>query len=414
VADLNPARARLVSSAAVVVLFVGCVSAEGGDDFTMPVVVDGGSAGAGDPAAPWASGGQSGLPPPVSCGNGVVDPGEDCEGTTAQTCAAATMGALPLGQVGCTGCRLDVSGCFSSNPGGAGGGSSLGTGGAGSVPQPAEGGATGAGGSSFGAGGSAVVQPVPPGNGNPIIPAVTGDCPQFTNATITFMGLGGIQIVAGAMPPGPTAPMVFYWHGTGGSAGEFAIQAGAIQQGVVQEGGVLVSFQNTTGGDLRSGTLIFGEGDYKIADQLVACAVRDHNIDPRRIFATGCSAGGLFSTAMAAERSNYIAAAAPNSGGFVLTLPFQGAAKPALMTMHGAAGRDVVVVDFAQTSAAADTAFKAQGSFVIDCDTGGGHCGAGSLAPAAWQFFETHPYGVSPEPWSGGLPPGFPSVCTIK
>jgi predicted esterase len=257
------------------------------------------------------------------------------------------------------------------------------------------------------------VNPTPPGDIDPVIPAVTATCPTFVNSTITFMGLAGIQIVAGAKPPGATAPMVFYWHGTGGQSGEFATNATAIQQGVVQEGGVLVSFQGTLGGDLRSGTLIFGAADYPVADQLVACAVRDHNIDPRRIFATGCSAGGLFSTAMAAERSNYIAAAAPNSGGFILNLPFQGPAKPALMTMHGAAGTDVVVVDFSVTSATADTAFKAQGSFVIDCDTGGRHCGAGSLAPAAWQFFKAHPYGVSPEPWTS-LPSGFPSICSIK
>jgi hypothetical protein len=84
------------------------------------------------------------------------------------------------------------------------------------------------------------------------------------------------------------------------------------------------------------------------------------------------------------------------------------------MTMHGAAGRDVVIVDFSVTSATADNAFKGHGSFVVNCDTGGGHCGAGNLAPAAWQFFKAHPYGVSPEPWAGGLPPGFPAVCSIK
>lgn len=172
----------------------------------------------------------------------------------------------------------------------------------------------------------------------------------------------------------------------------------AVQQGVVQEGGVLVSFQNTTGGDLLSGTSIFGAGDFKLADQLLACAVRDHNIDPRRIFTMGCSAGGLFSAAMAAERSSYIAAAAPNSGGWVAPVPWENGHTPALMTVHGAPGSDVVVVDFSQTSATADTAFKQRGGFVIDCNTGGGHCGGGGLAPDAWTFFKAHPFGVDPEP----------------
>jgi poly(3-hydroxybutyrate) depolymerase len=246
-----------------------------------------------------------------------------------------------------------------------------------------------------------------------VIPPVTEQCPAFTDGTITFMGLPGIQIVTGPKAGGPTAPMVFYWHGTGSTAGEFAGLATAVRNGVVAEGGVLVSFQGTTGGDLLSGTNIFGVSDMNLVDQLVACAVRDHNIDPRRIFTTGCSAGGLFSAALAARRSSYIAAVAPNSGGWLAPQPFQGDFTPALMTMHGAAGRDVVIVDFSTTSATADQGFKAHGGFVINCDTGAGHCGAGSLAPSVWEFFKAHPYGTSPSPWTGGLPPGFASSCRI-
>ncbi|HET8937424.1 MAG TPA: hypothetical protein VFN67_28470 [Polyangiales bacterium] len=110
----------------------------------------------------------------------------------------------------------------------------------------------------------------------------------------------------------------------------------------MQEGGVLVSFQGSSGGDLLSGTSVFGAGDFKITDQMVACAVKNQNVDPKRIFTTGCSAGGLFAGAMGAARSNYIAAAAPNSGGY--TTPgitqFQGKVAPALMTVHGAPGSD--------------------------------------------------------------------------
>jgi poly(3-hydroxybutyrate) depolymerase len=146
----------------------------------------------------------------------------------------------------------------------------------------------------------------------------------------------------------------------------------------------------------------------------VACAVRDHNVDPRRIYTMGCSAGGLFATATAALRSQYIAAAAPNSGGQITPLMFQNQHTPALMTVHGTAGSDLVVVDFAQASASADAAFKARGGFVIDCNTGGGHCGGAGLADDAWKFFLAHPFGVSPEPWANELPVGFSDQCTIK
>ena len=273
-------------------------------------------------------------------------------------------------------------------------------------------GAGAAGGGATGQAGAAAT-PTPAGKGNPVIPAASGECPTLRNSTITMMGVGGIAIQAGTKPAGPTAPMVFYWHGTGGSSGEYALQATAVHRGVIAEGGILVSFQNTAGGDLLSGTFIFGAGDFKIADQLVACAVKDYNVDPRRIYATGCSAGGLFSAAMAAERSNYMAAAAPNSGGWTVPVRFQNNYTPALMTVHGAAGVDVVVVDFSVTSKSADDAFKARGGFVINCDHGGFHCGGGSFAGDMWTFFKAHPYGVEPQPWKGGLPAGFNRACKI-
>jgi hypothetical protein len=272
---------------------------------------------------------------------------------------------------------------------------------------------TGAGGAAAPPAPTTPAMPAPAGNADPVIPMVTGECPKFQSGTITYMGLGGIQISAGAKAAGPTAPMVFYWHGTLSSSGEFAAMAAAVNQGVVQEGGVLVSFQDTTGGDLLSGTSIFGMSDFKLTDQLLACAVRDHNIDPRRVFATGCSAGGLFTGAMLAIRSSYMAAGASNSGGFTFPQAFQNMHTPPLMTIHGAPGVDVVAIDFSESSATADKAFKGRGGFVINCNHGGGHCGGAGLAGDIWKFFKAHPFGVSPEPWAGGLPAGFSSQCMI-
>jgi hypothetical protein len=271
------------------------------------------------------------------------------------------------------------------------------------------GGTGGMGTSGTGAGGS----PATPGSATPTVPMLTADCPEFRSGTISFMGLSGITVQAGSKASGPTAPMVFYWHGTGSFAGEYAGSAAAVHRGVMDEGGVLISFQGTTGGDLLSGTAIFGAGDFALADQLLACAVQNHNVDPRRIFSTGCSAGGLFAGAMAASRSNYIAAVAPNSGGWTVPVMFQSDWTPALMTIHGAAGRDVVIIDFSNSSRTADMAFKNRGGFVINCDHGGGHCGGGGLAPDIWEFFKAHPYGTEPSPWASALPSGFNSDCVI-
>lgn len=253
----------------------------------------------------------------------------------------------------------------------------------------------------------------PAGASEPVIPKVAGDCPKLDNGTITFMGLSGIQIVAGTKPAAATAPMVFYWHGTGSFSGEFASLAGPVQKGVTDEGGVLISFQGSTGGDLLSGTNVFGKGDFDIVDQIVACGVQNRNIDPKRIFTTGCSAGGLFATAQAAMRSSYVAAVAPNSGGFTAPVQFASMWTPALMTIHGKPGSDVVIVDFSNTSKTADDAFKKRGAFVVNCNHGGGHCGGGGLAPEIWQFFKAHPYGMNPSPWKDALPSGFSDQCKL-
>jgi dienelactone hydrolase len=359
----------------------------------------------------------------LSCGCAAAATGSNAHSGVAGT-GAATVG-LPMagtttGPVGTGGVSASTGGV---KPGGAvvappaGGTAPVammlpGTGGM-MAPKPGTGGMGTGGVGVAGAGAKPGATPTPAGNMDPVIPPLPSDCPMFVSGTITYQGLGGIAIEAAPAPASPSAPMVFYWHGTGSFSGEYAGMAAAVLQGVLAEGGVLVSFQDTTGGDFLSGTAIFGMSDFKLADGLLACAVKNHNIDPRRIYTMGCSAGGLFSTAMAALRSSYIAAAAPNSGGSSLPSAFETKHTPALMTVHGMAGVDVVGIDFSQSSATADMAFKAAGGFVIDCDTGGGHCGGGGLAGDVWTFFKAHPFGVSPEPWTT-LPPGFSTQCKIQ
>jgi len=246
--------------------------------------------------------------------------------------------------------------------------------------------------------------------GTPTIPEVSGECPEFRDGTIMIGGHKSVQIRAGAAGGG--GPIVFYWHGTGSSAAESRTFAGTNE--VVAAGGIIAAFngsQSGGGGGDCSGTGAHNMADFNAADQIVACGVKNHGIDARRIYSTGCSAGGLQSGCMAMVRSSYLAAVAPNSGGSVFPQPWQSEHKPAVMTMHGAAGKDVVIVDFANTSMSFDMAAKSHGSFVINCDHGGGHCGApGDLQQAAWQFMKDHSWN-QPSPWMAAVPAGVPAYC---
>lgn len=254
-----------------------------------------------------------------------------------------------------------------------------------------------------------------PTGATPVLPTITSPCPTFATGTATIGGLSGISLQVGDKKNG-SGSLLFYWHGTGSSASEVnRLVPATVRQEILNEGGIIVSFGGSlgTGGDC-SGTSTFSKDDFKVADLIAACAVRDHAIDPRRIYTTGCSAGGLQAGCMGAMRSSYVAATAPNSGGEVTKQPIQDPSHvPAVMTMHGGSS-DVVVVSFKTTSATYDAHMDSAGSFVVNCNHNGGHCQApAALYSAAWEFMKSHPFGVTPEPYAAALPSSFPDYCTV-
>lgn len=269
-------------------------------------------------------------------------------------------------------------------------------------------------------GGTTPITPVATGGADPVIPKPTGACPSFKSGTQMIGGLS-VEVYAGPKSSGTKAPLVFFWHGTGGAGKDAERLPAAMRKEIMDAGGILISPSTTTmmGEDVTFFLGVwFTTGDFAWADDIAACAVQDYNVDPRRIYATGCSAGGLMAGVMAFQRSNYLAASAPNSGGVAVP----GQDKPqdpkrvaASMTMHGAKGVDNVFIDFADSSATQYTSAKGKASIVIDCEHPSGHCMAPpDLQVAAWQFMKDHPFGVSPEPYANGLPASFPTYCMVK
>lgn len=261
-----------------------------------------------------------------------------------------------------------------------------------------------------------------PGDGGtpgptPTLPDPGGPCPTFESGSQTIMGLD-TEILAGT--PGATpGPLLFTWHGTRGS-GSLALSQlpRSVRDDVVAQGGLVIApSDDRTVRDGPSPNGVWYEGsDLEYADHIVACAVMNHNIDPRQIYVTGCSAGGLMASAMALKRSSYVAAVAPNSGGLTpaqSTTPEDAMHVPAAMTMHGGTG-DTVIINFGEASARFQDAITGAGGFGVDCNHMGSHCGASAtLQEHAWEFMQSHPFGTDPSPYAGGLPGDFPDYCTI-
>lgn len=390
----------LVRACVVAAIAVGCSSGTDGSGSPQPSGEAGNGAGAfgGTNGAGGSFGGNN--PPPATCGNGVVDPGEDCDGTATQTCAAATLGSLPNGSVSCNGCHLDTTACSSGNPGGGGAGTGGGIG---------AGGATNLGGSTNNGGGGTTQ--TNGGSAPSTLPSPKETCQPFVTGDMTFLG-SKVKIWAGA--PSGHGPLVFYWYATFSSVAEVASGLGqAAIDDITSQGGVVAAMYTTTGQGQNTGDNVWYTGDFDVADEIVACAVHEQQIDTRQIHSIGFSAGGLQTGMMAYMRSSYIASVVTYSGGSFSSTLQDPSNTPDMMCQHGDTGSDVVVIDFAKASAATEADIKSKGGFAVDCNHGGGHLIPAADVPSSWRFMKDHPFKVSPEPYSGGLPAGFPTYCTI-
>jgi len=257
-----------------------------------------------------------------------------------------------------------------------------------------------------------------------MLPGVTGTCPTLENGTVTISAGGGTiqaQVWAG---PGTTlnGPLILYWHGTGSSPTSEVPDAFDVNA-VTSAGGAIVGFisnsrTGTTTGN--TGDDVWYESDAAFADQVVACAIQELRIDPRRIHTAGYSAGALQTVYMWYARSGYIASAISYSGGIdgANQASLQDPSNvPPVIVAHGAQGSDQFVIDFAQASAQWESDIATAGGYSIDCNDGGNHLAffttrAPQLKPAAVQFFLDHPFKVKPEPYRV-LPAAFPSYCKI-
>jgi dienelactone hydrolase len=258
-----------------------------------------------------------------------------------------------------------------------------------------------------------------------MIPTPTATCPTIPNtgtgsSVLTYAG-HSITVWAGAVPATP-GPLVIYWYATAGSPAQ-AVQALGGQAGINKItglGGVVVAPNSTTTSGNTTGNGVWYTGDVAQVDEVVACAVQQHRVDPRHIHVLGYSAGALQTVYMWFARSGYVASVLSYSGGDVTidktTMQDPSNVPPAVVA-HGAMGMDTFgPVDFYNASHTWETDIKNDNGFDIDCNDGSTHGDETtrfSIAPEGIQFFLDHPFKANPDPYANGLPSGWPSYCTI-
>jgi poly(3-hydroxybutyrate) depolymerase len=264
------------------------------------------------------------------------------------------------------------------------------------------------------------------------LPTAQGECPTFAqDGDYTFNVQGGRQVMiwvdaSKAAASSSGGPFIFYWHGTSSSPA-FEVAAGlgqATLDDVKSQGGLVAGFYSTMNHPDKgkcdecksnTGNGVWFTEDFNLADEVLACAIKQLHIDTRRIHVSGMSAGGLQTAAMLYARSNYLASAAPYSGGaWFAGTPQDPSNQVAAMLFHGTFAKDIVTLHFYATSKIVFDDVKMRGGFAIDCNHGGGHMIPPDGGPAVWKFFQAHPYGTNPSPWATKLPADLPPYCSLN
>jgi hypothetical protein len=260
-------------------------------------------------------------------------------------------------------------------------------------------------------GGGAAGQPMADST-EPKIPDPKGDCQPFVTGDMTIAG-SRFRVIAGPKKS-KTGALLIYWYATGSSV--FEVDQGVSQtamQELMDTGGIVAAMYSSTAGGMNTGDFVWYSGDLDVTDEVVACAVKEHDIDTHHIHALGWSAGGLQSGWMAYARSNYMASVAPYSGGSLNMMLQDPSNMPSAMLFHGAPGVDQVIIDFSQSSQMMGDDIKKKGGFALNCNHGGAHMIPPPPGPdAAWLFFKAHGFKVKPSPWATMIPMGVPSYCT--
>ncbi len=214
------------------------------------------------------------------------------------------------------------------------------------------------------------------------------------------------------LPDQPSgAPVLFAWHWLGGNAD--AIVGALDLEDRVENEGVIVVSPVSSGSAFEWEFLSDPEDniDLQFFEDMLSCIHEQFTVDMDRIFATGMSAGGLWTSYLTIHESEWLAATAPLSGGAsedVWIPPVR--AMPVLLTWGGPTDF-AVGLNFHAANQTFSQLLRDRGSFVAECEHTGGHAIPNEASDYLWRWFEDHPMDTDAEPYEA-LPESYPAFCS--
>ena len=256
----------------------------------------------------------------------------------------------------------------------------------------------------------------------PVIPQPTGVCPTIATGDVTFAPAGvpprKVNLAYDAATVGH-GELIIYWYATGSSTLESGYSLGATLTTIEQAGGIVATpYADPTAGEFEWFIVNMSpkQDDFLVADEVVACLAQANMIDTNHIHSMGMSAGALQTTAVSFLRSSYIASVATYSGGIPPGYAPQiqdPENKFAALIFDGGATDDVFGVDFQAASMLYESTLQTAGHFAAICNHGKGHSIPLDAAPSVAMFFTANGFGAWPSPYASGLPPSFPTYCSL-
>ena len=244
-----------------------------------------------------------------------------------------------------------------------------------------------------------------------------GDCPKLiagANKIFSWDGDRGVDIFV--PKSGKDPGLLFAWHGLGDSKEKFGKAMNA--QGIADLLNVIVAVPQSqgsvTGWGWTSDTTALR--DSTLFDDLLTCIDQQWDIDNHRVFTTGFSAGGLWSSYLVCKRSTFLAAALIWSGG---TGPKAYEYKkpkrqiPVLLAWGGK--EDFAFLNFDDTAKDMSKRLRDDGHVVITCDHGGKHTIPFGGLNWGLKFLNAHRWDtLTKSPFVGTDLGDFPKYCTLK